>query len=298
MANFDKLYLDTCEKILRKGVVAEGRNGITKRIPGAHWVFNLNPKYGGEFPILNCKKVGWKTATLEMMWIYLVQSIDVRWLQERNIHIWDKFETSEDGIYRNPDTGEEKFIGEEFAHTIGKSYAYIIKHGSEVADIDQVRVAINKIKNTPNDRRIIITMWQPPFFKDAVLPPCVYKVQYVVMDGKLYSFVEQRSCDTFLGVPFNITQYAMQHYMIAHTCGLEAGEMHYNMCDVHLYEEHWDTVEEMLKRRDEAIKMPAPTLWINPEIKDFFDFDTSKELKDIRLEGYENLGVLKGIVKA
>ena len=292
MSKFDKMYLDTCDEILTNGVKTQARNGITYRIPGTHWIFDLKE----EFPILTCKKVAWKTSILEMMWIYQVNSIDVSWLKERNIHIWDKFEISEDGIYRNPDNGQETFFGKDLAGTIGTSYGYIIANGGEKGQENQIKAAINKIINTPTDRRIIITMWQPPFFDRAVLPPCVYKVQFLVLNGELHSFVEQRSCDTFLGVPFNITQYAALTYLIAHTTGLKPGTMHYNMVDVHIYEEHVEVVKEMLKRRADVL--PAPTLWLNPEVKDFFEFDNSKELKDIKLEGYENLGALKGIVKA
>lgn len=292
MSKFDNMYLDLCEKILKHGVKTEGRNGITYRVPGNHWIFNL----ADEFPILTTKQVGWKTAILEMLWIYQAKSIDVSWLRERSIKIWDKFEISEDGIYRNPDNGQEKFFGKEFAGTIGTSYGYIIANGGEKGSEDQMDAAIDKILHCPADRRNIITMWQPPFFDNAVLPPCVYKVQFLVLEGKLHSFVEQRSCDTFIGVPFNITQYAALTCMLAHVTGLEPGEMHYNMVDVHIYEEHLDVVEEMLKRRSDAL--PAPKLWLNPEIKNFYDFDNSKELKDIKLEGYQHLGKLTGVVKA
>ena len=134
------------------------------------------------------------------------------------------------------------------------------------------------------------------FFDKAVLPPCVYEVQFTVLDGKLNSRVTQRSCDTFIGVPFNITQYAALTCMLAHVTGLKPGKMSYTMHDVHIYEEHIDTVKEMLTRRDNAL--PAPKLWLNPEIKDFYDFDNSKEFKDIKLEGYQHLGKLTGVVKA
>lgn len=292
MSQFDAMYLNTCEEILNHGVKTEGRNGVTYRIAGNHWIFDL----AKEFPILTVKKVAWKTAILEMLWIYQQKSIDVSWLRERGIKIWDKFEISEDGIYRNPDTGEKKFFGKELAGTIGTSYGHIIKNGGEKGFEDQMDAAIYKILHNPADRRNIITMWQPPFFDKAVLPPCVYKVQWLVLGGKLHSFVEQRSCDTFLGVPFNITQYATLTYMLAHVTGLQPGEMHYNMVDTHIYEEHLEVVEEMLKRKDDVL--PAPQLWLNPEVKNFYDFDNSKELKDVKLEGYEHLGVLKGVVKA
>lgn len=292
MSQFDNMYLDLCEKIMNYGVKTEARNGITYRVPGNHWIFDL----AEEFPILTTKKVGWKTAILEMMWIYQQKSIDVSWLRERGIKIWDKFEISDDGIYHNPDNGQEKFFGKEWAGTIGTSYGYIIANGGEKGSEDQMDAAIYKILHAPADRRNIITMWQPPFFDKAVLPPCVYKVQFLVLEGKLHSFVEQRSCDTFIGVPFNITQYAALTCMLAHVTGLKPGKMHYNMVDVHIYEEHLEVVEEMLKRRDDALE--APKLWLNPDIKSFYDFDNSKQLKDIKLEGYQHLGKLEGVVKA
>lgn len=292
MAQFDNMYLDLCEKIINHGVKTESRNGITYRVPGNYWEFDL----AEEFPILTTKKVGWKTAILEMMWIYQQKSIHVSWLRERGIKIWDKFEISEDGIYRNPDNGQEKFFGKEWAGTIGTSYGHIVANGGEKGAEDQMDAAIYKILHAPADRRNMITMWQPPFFDKAVLPPCVYEVQWLVLDGKLNSRVGQRSCDMFIGVPFNITQYAAFTCMLAHATGLKPGKMLYNMGDVHIYEEHIDVVKEMLKRRDDAL--PAPKLLLNPDIKSFYDFDNSKELKDIKLEGYQHLGALKGVVKA
>ena len=292
MSQFDTMYLDLCDRILKKGVKTEGRNGITFRVPGNHWIFDLED----EFPILTAKKVAWKSAILEMMWIYQVNSINVSWLKERKIHIWDKFEIGQDGIYTNPDNGQKIDFGVDLAGTIGTSYGYIIANGGEKGSENQIVAAIDKIKNTPADRRIIISMWQPPFFSRAVLPPCVYKVQFLVLNGKLHSFVEQRSCDTFIGVPFNITQYAALTYMLAHTCKLKPGEMHYNMVDVHIYEEHIDQVKEMLTRRNDIL--PAPKFWLNPEIDNFFMFDNSVDLKDSQLIDYQNLGAIKGIVKA
>lgn len=292
MSQFDNMYLDLCEKILNHGVKTEGRNGITYRIPGNYWEFDL----AEEFPILTTKKVGWKTAILEMMWIYQQKSIDVSWLRARGIKIWDKFEIGDDGIYHNPDNGQEKFFGKEWAGTIGTSYGYIVANGGEKGSEDQMDTAIYKILHIPADRRNMINMWQPPFFDKAVLPPCVYEVQWLVLDGKLNSRVSQRSCDTFIGVPFNITQYAAFTCMLAHVTGLKPGNMLYTMGDVHIYEEHINVVEEMLKRRSDALE--APKLWLNPEIKDFYDFDNSKELKDIKLEGYKHLGKLEGVVKA
>lgn len=292
MSKFDHMYLDTCKKIRECGVRTESRNGITYRIPGNHWIFDLEE----EFPILTTKKVFWKKAVLEMLWIYQAKSIKVQWLRDRNIKIWDKFEIGPDGYYHNPDNGQVKFFGTEWAGTIGTSYAYIVANGGEPCCPDQVDAALYKIMKFPADRRIIISMWQPPFFGKAVLPPCVYKVQFLVLDGKLHSFVEQRSCDVFIGVPFNITQYAALTYLFAHACMLKPGTMHYNMVDTHIYEEHLDQIDEMIKREKDAL--PAPKLWINPDVKNFYDFDNSVDLKDFQLEDYKDLGALKGIVKA
>lgn len=291
MSKFDELYLDLCDDILTHGFREKGRNGYTFRIPGRHWVIDL----GEEFPILTCKKTAWKSAVREMYWIWKANSIDVRWLQERGIHIWDKFEIGEDGYYTNPDTGDVKFFGEEYAHTIGTSYGYIIANGGEPDKPNQIIEAIRKIKEEPADRRNIVTMWQPPFFGKAVLPPCVYKVQFLVINGKLYLFVEQRSCDTFIGLPFNVPQYAALGLHIAHVCDLEPGQLHYNIVDAHIYEEHIDVVKEMLSRRDEIL--PAPKVWINPEVKNFFEFE-DRNLDDFKLIDYQHLGELKGVVKA
>ena len=142
MSKFDVLYLDLCDDILTHGFREKGRNGYTFRIPGRHWVIDL----GEEFPILTSKKTAWKSAVREMYWIWKENSIDVRWLQERGIHIWDKFEIDEDGYYTNPDTGEVKFFGEEYAHTIGTSYGYIIANGGEPNKPNQIIEAIRKIK--------------------------------------------------------------------------------------------------------------------------------------------------------
>lgn len=292
MSKFDTLYLDLCERILNEGNEEMGRNGYTLRVPNNTWEIDLEE----EFPILTVKKVYWKMAVMEMQWIYQAQSIDVRWLQDRGIKIWNKFMVGKDGVYVNPDTGEKRFIGVEWAYTIGPSYAYIIKHGGLPSCPNQVDYALYQIVNNPTDRRILICMWQPPFFGKAVLPPCVYEVQFLVFDGKLYAIVQQRSCDMFLGVPFNVPQYAALTCMFAHVTGLKPGKLFYRMGDCHIYEEHIDVVKEMLLRRDQAL--PAPELWINPEIKNFYDFDNTKEMKDFKLLNYKDLGVLKGEVKA
>lgn len=281
MSKFDNMYLDLCEKILNEGVKTQSRNSVTYRIPGNYWEFDLEE----EFPILTTKSVAFKNAVIEILWFYQAQSNEVKWLQDRGNHIWDKWVVSDDGIYRNPDTGEERFIGKEFAGTIGSAYGYIVKK------YDLINKCIDKIKNHPEDRRNIISLWQNTDIPTAVLPSCVWNSTWMVCDGKLNSFVEQRSCDVAVGLPFNITQYATLTYLLAHVTGLKPGKMHYFMVDTHIYESHIEGVKEQLKRRDLAL--PAPKLWLNPDVKNFYDFDNSKELKDIKLENYQHLNRIK-----
>lgn len=281
MSQFDNMYLDLCDRILSQGVKTQARNGITYRIPGNVWDFDLSK----EFPILTTKSVAFKSAILEILWFYQAQSNRVQWLRDRGVHIWDKWEVSEDGIYRNPDTGSEKFFGKEWAGTIGSAYGYIVKK------YNLMNECIRKIKEEPENRRNIISLWQDCEIPTAVLPSCVWNSTWMVLDGKLYSFVEQRSCDTAVGVPFNIVQYAALTCMLAHVTGLKPGVMHYEMVDVHIYEKHIDGIKEQLSRRNDAL--PAPKLWLNPEVKDFYEFDNSKELKDIKLIDYQHLDRIK-----
>lgn len=283
MSQFDNMYLDLCERILKDGIRTEGRNGITFRVPGNYWVFDLSE----EFPILTTKHVAFKSLALEIMWIYLVKTSNITWLQERGIKIWNKFQINKDGIYINPDNGQETFFGKEWAGTAGSTYGYIVANGG-TNGADQMDESLYKIVNVPTDRRNIINMWIPHFFNKAVLPPCVFMIQWVVLNGKLDSFVTQRSCDVGVGVPFNISQYALLTSMVAHVTGLQPGCMHYNMVDVHIYESHLESIKEMISRRDKAL--PAPKLWLNPEVKDFYAYDTTKELKDIKLIDYQDLG--------
>lgn len=277
MSQFDTMYLDLCEKILAKGVRTQARNGITYRIAGNYWEFDLSK----EFPILTTKQVGFKTAVLELLWIFQVQSNNVGWLRERGVKIWDKWEIGSDGVYKNPDNGEEKFFGKEWAGTIGTAYGYVVKKYHQMDD------CIYKIKNVPEDRRNIISLWQNCELPTAVLPSCVWNSTWVVLDDKLNVFINQRSCDVFLGVPFNIAQYAALVCMLAHVTGLQPGTMHYTMADVHIYGKHIPQVEIQLSRRGR--EFPAPKLWLNPDITDFYDFDNSKDLKDIKLIDYQHL---------
>ena len=279
MSKFDDAYLDLCEKILKEGKLHHNRTGDdTLRILGHTFEFDL----GDEFPILTTKQVGIKGPVIELFWIYQARSNDVSWLRERGVTIWDEWEIDSDGVYRQD--GSNRVFGKEFAGTIGTAYGWITNK------FDWPRKNIEEIKNHPESRRNIIDLWQEDYMKTAVLPPCVYNCQFIV-DGEFLNIrVTQRSCDVGLGLPYNITQYATLVSLIAQVTNLKPGKMLYQITDTHIYLKHIPQIKKQIARRKDA--KPAPKLWINPEIKDFFEFDNSRELRDIKLIGYEHLGKL------
>ena len=294
MSKFDKDYLTLCERILNEGVEVENRTGVnTVKIPGYFFEFDLEK----EFPILTTKQVFFKNAITEMLWIYQEQSNDVRWLQERNNHIWDEWEIAEDGkwkatqnVLENGHLVKKEVVREfdkKYAHTIGTAYGWIVKRYHLIDEL------IDKIKNNPTDRRMIMSLWQNEFLNTAVLPSCVWSSEWDVTDGKINLWVHQRSCDVPLGLPFNITQYAVLLSLIASVTGLKPGKMYWSIKDAHIYVNQVDGIKEQIRRGKELEDLPAPTLWINPEIKDFYKFDNSKELKDIKIVNYKHHGKIE-----
>lgn len=239
-----------------------------------------------------------RQAILEMLWIYQEQSNDVRWLQERNVHIWNEWEIDEDGFWKanqrilNSDGKVEekevvKKFGVEWAHTIGTAYGYVVKKYKLIDNL------INTIKNNPNDRRMIMSLWQNELLDTAVLPSCVWSSEWDVTDGKLNAWVHQRSCDVPLGLPFNITQYATLLSMIAKTNNLEPGKLDWSIKDPHIYVNQIEGIKEQIKRMDELGDFEAPKLWLNPEIKNFYDYDSSKDCNDVKILNYKSHGPIK-----
>ena len=292
MSKFDKEYLKLCKKILTDGVEVENRTGTNSiKIPSYNFHFDLSE----EFPMLTTKQVFYKNAITEMLWIYQAQSNDVRWLKERNNHIWDEWEIDDDGLWKATqnvldDNGNlvkkdvVKDFGKDWAHTIGTSYGWIVKRYGHVDNL------INKIKNNPTDRRMIMSLWQDEFLDTAVLPSCVWCSEWDVTDGKVNMMVHQRSCDVPLGLPFNITQYAVLLSMIAQCTNLKPGSIDWSIKDAHIYVNQVEGIKEQIERGDTLEDLPAPELWLNPEIKDFYEFDNSKELKDIKIRKYKHHG--------
>ena len=292
MSKFDKEYLKLCKKILTEGVEVQNRTGTNSiKIPSYNFHFDLSD----EFPMLTTKQVFYKNAITEMLWIYQAQSNDVRWLKERNNHIWDEWEIGDDGIWKATqnvldENGKlvkrdiERDFGKEWAHTIGTAYGWIVKRYGHIDNL------LFKIKNNPTDRRMIMSLWQDEFLDTAVLPSCVWCSEWDVTDGKLNMLVHQRSCDVPLGLPFNITQYAVLLSMIAHCTDLEPGTIDWSIKDAHIYVNQIDGIKEQIERGETLEDLDAPELWLNPEIKDFYQFDNSRELKDIKIRKYKHHG--------
>lgn len=285
MSAWDKIYCQLCENILTNGVQVANRTGIdTIKLPSAHFQLNV----GEEFPILTTKQLFIRQAVLEMLWIYQAQSNDVRWLQERNVHIWDLWQIDENGDWRDEKTGEVlKHFDPKFANTIGTAYGYIVKRFKLMDRL------IDSLKNNVNDRRRVISLWQDEYLDTAVLPSCVWSSEWDVTNGMLNAWVHQRSCDVPLGLPFNVTQYAVLLKMLAQVTGLKAGTIDWSIKDAHIYVNQIDGIKEQLERFHTKGDLKAPELWLNPEIKDFYDFDSSKDIKDIKLIGYEHMGKIK-----
>ncbi len=316
MSKFDDQYIDLCRRILEHGEkitnykkkdnrsaavasaipdhTAQASSAAqTIRLPHQVLQFDLEE----EFPILVSKKVGFKTAVLEILWIYQQASNDVRWLQDRNVKIWNEWEIAKDGSYQGRNINKifaEKHPDEpevDFAHTIGTAYGWIVNRYHLIENL------IETLKNNPGNRRMVLSLWQNEWLETAALPSCVWNSQWNLIDGRLNVLVTSRSSDVPLGLPFNVGQYSVLCHLIARAVGARPGQLTFITNDAHIYENQIDGIKEQIARYDEAKKngtLPeAPKLWINPEITDFYKFDSSRELKDIKLENYENLGVIK-----
>ena len=321
MAKWDKEYLKLCKKILTEGVEVENRTGINT-IKIQNYTFNFDLQE--EFPVLTTKQLFFKNAITEILWIYQAQSNDVSWLQERKNHIWDEWMVDEDGIYRifepNNDIFDKdkevdlydldnnimldkdgnkikvksniegknikaaKFYGKEYAYTIGTAYGWIVNRYKLTQNL------IDTIKSNPNDRRLVMSLWQNEFLKTAVLPSCVWSSEWDVTDGYLNLSVHQRSCDVPLGLPFNVTQYATLLSLIAHCTNLKPGKISWSIKDAHIYVNQIEGIKEQILRGETLEDLEAPELWINEEIHDFFEFDNSRDLKDIKIRKYKHHG--------
>lgn len=256
VSEWDHIYCGIVRDILNNGEFTENRTGIdTLAIEGV----NFKVDVGKSFPILESKEVRYKKSLTELLWIYQAQSNEVSWLHERNNHIWDEWVVSDDGYWyftrmeKQPDgriieVPDKRFVGTEYAETIGKAYGGIL---NETKDVDKV---LNALKTNPRDRRMNISMWQTQYLKDAVLPPCVWASTYKLYKGKLNSCVNVRSNDIPLGNPFNVTQYAILLSLFAKIANLEVGNMSFTITDCHIYVNQLKGMKLQLERYDRMCK--------------------------------------------
>ena len=262
-----KQYLDLLQRILDEGSEKSDRTGTgTVSIFGHQMRFNLQEG----FPLLTTKKVHLKSIIYELLW-FLRGDTNARWLQERGVRIWNE--------WADPVTGD-----------LGHIYGYQWRSWPDYDGgfIDQIKQAVDTIKNDPDCRRIIVSAWNVADLKNMNLPPCHAFFQFYVSNGKLSLQLYQRSADCFLGVPFNIASYALLCMMMAQVCGLRPGEFIHTTGDTHIYLNHLEQVRLQLTRTPR----PLPRMVLNPEVKDIFQF----RYEDFRLEDYDPWPAIKGEV--
>ncbi|WP_338412306.1 thymidylate synthase [Psychrobacter raelei] len=275
-------YLDLIRYVRDHGTEKGDRTGTGTR---SHFGAQLRFDLKDGFPLLTTKKVHMKSITYELFW-FLKGDTHVKYLQENGVRIWNEWSTAEQTARFGRPEGE---LGPIYGHQWRNYGATKAEDGRYNQDgVDQVVEVIEQIKSNPNSRRLIVSGWNPAEATQVALPPCHTLFQFFVADGKLSCQLYQRSADLFLGVPFNIASYSLLTHMIAQVCDLEVGEFIWTGGDCHLYQNHIEQVNEQLSR--EAYELPK--LWLNPDIKDIFDFT----FDDIRVEGYQSHPAIKAPV--
>ena len=264
-----KTYLDSLKYVLDNGQVRDDRTGT-----GTIGVFGMQQRYdlSKGFPAVTTKRLAFKACLSELLW-FLEGSSDERRLAEilhgsrdsEKTTIWT---ANAEADYWKP---KAKFEGD-----LGRVYGV---QWRDFGGVDQLTGLIEGLRNDPYGRRHILTAWNPSELNSMALPPCHCFAQfYVSRDGKLSCQMYQRSCDMFLGVPFNIASYSLLTHMIAQVVGLGVGEFVHVLGDAHIYSDHVEQVKEQLSREP----LPLPTLWINPDVTDITKFT----MEDFRLDGY------------
>ena len=252
-----KQYHDLLQHLLDKGTFKSDRTGTgTQSVFGYQMRFDLSEG----FPLLTTKKLHTKSIIHELLW-FLQGSTNIGYLTDNGVSIWNEW-ADENG-------------------NLGPVYGYQWRSwpNPDGTSTDQIAKLIEGLKKNPDSRRHIVSAWNPSFIEQMALPPCHCLFQFYVADGKLSCQLYQRSCDTFLGVPFNIASYALLTLMIAQVCDLQPGEFVWTGGDVHLYSNHIEQAKLQLTRDFR----PLPKLTINPEVKDIFSF----KFEDFTLADYD-----------
>ena len=267
MSYADKLFKQTCRDIIDNGTDTQGE------IVRPHWAdgapaytikqFGVVHRYDlrKEFPALTLRKVGLKSAFDEILWIYQKKSNNIKDLQPK---IWDSW------------ADENGSIGTCYGWVIGQKFPY--KGG----EIDQMDYVLRQLKENPYSRRIMTNMYQYQYLAGGGLDPCCYSMTYnVTKEGDqlvLNAILNQRSQDMLAANGWNVAQYAILLMAVAQVSGMIAGELIHVIADCHIYDRHVPMIEELIAREEH----PAPKVWLNPDVKDFYDFTTN----DLHVENY------------
>lgn len=250
-------YLDLMKHILDHGEKRMDRTGVgTASIFGHQMRFDLSQG----FPLVTTKKLHTKSIIHELLW-FLKGDTNVRYLNENGVKIWNEW-ADENG-------------------DLGPIYGHQWRSWTAVGDrtIDQISQVIREIKQNPSSRRLVVSAWNVGELENMALPPCHCLFQFYLSHGKLSCQLYQRSADVFLGVPFNIASYALLTLMMAQVTGYEPGDFVHTLGDAHLYLNHFEQARLQISREP----LPLPTMQLNPEVKDLFDF----KFADFTLLNYE-----------
>jgi thymidylate synthase len=270
-------YHDLLKYVLANGARHEDRTGVgTISAFGYQTRFDLRDG----FPIVTTKRVPFRWVAEELFW-FLSGSTDEAELRARGVDIWQEWATAEQTARFGREEGD---LGPVYGY-LWRSFGgdYPLRDG-----VDQIARLIREIETNPNSRRLIVSGWDPRVCDEVALPPCHTLFQFKVENGAtLHCQLYQRSADAFLGVPFNISSYALLTHLVAHVCGLEAGEFIHTFGDLHIYSNHLEQVNELLSREPLAL----PTLELNKaEHLRGLDGLLNFKYENLRLENYRPHG--------
>jgi len=293
-------YLNLLENILENGAWEEGRNGRTKSIFGASMRFSLKD---GKIPILTTKKTAWKTCLKELLW-FIRGETDNNLLKEQGVHIWDANSSREFLDSRGLTLTREDLIGPGYGYQwrhfnaryncftgkrlLDDDLNDIYKERTEFKGVDQLQQIIDALKDPKQrtSRRLVMTAWNPEQLDQMALPPCHIFCQFNVHDGnKLSCMMVQRSCDEFLGIPFNIASYSFLTHLLAKHCGLEAYEFIHFMGNCHLYENAIDAAKLQITREP----FDFPTVSIEQVRENINDY----QVDDFKIHNYKSHDAIK-----
>lgn len=282
-------YLDIVRDILENGERKENRTGVDA-LTVAGRMFEHDMSKG--FPLLTTKKVPLRLVASELEF-FIKGLTDKEWLKERNNHIWDEWANPSKAPYGHDEESKKRMFEER---DLGAVYGFQWRNwnapyeswDTDYSDkgIDQLATVIEKLKTKPDDRRMIVSAWNPEMLSVMGLPPCHYAFQVTVINGKLNLLWNQRSVDTMLGLPFNIASYALLLHLLAKEAGLKEGRLIGFLADTHIYVNHVDGAKEQLAR--DANKYALPRLETEP-FTSIFDW----KHEDTKLVGYESYPTIK-----